>query len=1171
MPAAMPPIPADLRRRIVNADIRTARVIPRGATKAFGALLAAAASDLVRAGSSQIPAEQPDARPLQAVLRLALALPGTRRDLTASSLRGRCALLRQGRYDVVAHDVLPLFPRPRPRQRGNAARTARVLASLGYPGKATRVLASAREKTGAPPVPTRGEVDGHFPPCVDRAIVLPEGADGVARGPTRRGYIPVSRFCRRGTRSEWIERVWGAIGQTSRTASPGPSGLNRPILEAAMRACPEAVTAVAALTDAMCGGWIHDNIVSDFTLVAVPKGAGGGWRPIGMGEVLRTSAMRIVAADVNDAVRDHLAPEQLLLEQGGASQLHVKVSRAVGDGKYVLACDITRAFSHIDIQHVVECAAAVLPPELMAPVRSMYASAPTMRPTWRGGDADAPVRAERGVVQGDPLGAVLFAIAFKPVYQAAAADTGVEVQAYADDLYAIDVDQAPLVRFHQRLAERCAAVGLSLAEGKTKWLGMRSEPPGLDGDPLRGGPDDHHYPVSFDGGPQPEVHDQYFEDAVNEEVEDEFGDAEPLDRVCARARTHVVGGAPIRCPDVSERELRRRVRAQCDELVRPVAAIADFLDPQHALAALRQAGSWCRLLHLLSTMRAAGTITDEVIVEECAHAERTDLEAFLAGVLGPHAGAIAPHHWAQATLPVREGGLGIVACTAYGTDIVNAHAAVITARVDGGDVTSARDELRTRSETHIADAKRRLTRLLNVQDRIRFNDVSRGSGPAWLHAVASDWHQTRMSPAAASTAVALHLGVPMFDGTDVCACGSVIDPRGDHVRRCKSFMTTRHNAVRDRLGQLLRPAAEDGSTVQVEQAVGENGAPRGAARGERRPGDVTLRVAGQRTASYIDVVIAGPHEDDNDRVNIPARAVDVKLDSANGGRVASAGAEYAPMAMSWWGSVAGRSAAFLGKVGSALTQAGRELLHSDGIDCAPAFTMRQRLSMWAVQLNAERVADARMSANAPGRTVVAPSLPTDPASGRQCDDRALLAMAGAVHGAQDPPASPPDAEQQRRRGRRRRRQAQRWRRDEHVRHVRPPPPPRPPPDDGGGPDIRSGGVGTIVAMIAALAQRTAADDAAVLDVTSASATTVRPNAAMKRRADFCSTLQWVVAAAHASTATTEVVYTCGLFNNNLAPHVHTTLAAAGVDTHDEGRRVCPQRLGDSAVSPPHRL
>ena len=165
-----------------------------------------------------------------------------------------------------------------------------------------------------------------------------------------------------------------------------------------------------------------------------------------------------------------------------------------------------------------------------------------MRPTWF--PNDGPIECTRGVVQGCPLGTVLFALSFAPAYEQAKAEVDpngemqLQLLAYADDLYAIAPHGATLTAFYNALTTHCATIGLELNSSKSGWL-------------------------------QPQ-HTNISTEDLNATLD-----------IGARHNIMWVGGAPVRQPLASHKELHDAIAVRLHSMMHEVGSIANFTDPQH--------------------------------------------------------------------------------------------------------------------------------------------------------------------------------------------------------------------------------------------------------------------------------------------------------------------------------------------------------------------------------------------------------------------------------------------------------------------------------------------------------------------------------------------------------------------------------------------------------------
>jgi hypothetical protein len=88
------------------------------------------------------------------------------------------------------------------------------------------------------------------------------------------------------------------------------------------------------------------------------------------------------------------------------------------------------------------------------------------------------LQSSEGVKQGDPLGALLFALSMKPIYNhAAQADPSESVSAiaYLDDCTLIGLPDMKLINLFLQLKEKARAGGLEVNMSKTKFLWLHSD------------------------------------------------------------------------------------------------------------------------------------------------------------------------------------------------------------------------------------------------------------------------------------------------------------------------------------------------------------------------------------------------------------------------------------------------------------------------------------------------------------------------------------------------------------------------------------------------------------------------------------------------------------------------------------------------------------------------
>lgn len=964
--------PADLALRVVSACHATIVDIPRAAVPCLAFAMRAWMTSLAWLQyRAQVAGEPLPSHP--AVLvgpSLVLRAPAG-----VSDIRRRVALALEGRWGDLEKAVDADVKERRRARVSEPATRARHAMSVGAVGRATRLLSREDDNTGFDVNGTIQSALPFFPPEPDGEAIpvnldppdrIGEPLSAPRRGPLRwrvMGAItddslaslppfnpsPVALSCDKSRRAEvestaaahfaqaavgtpfwsktnaeaWQSLVVSALGRIGRLSQPGPSGLRAEHLHHALSYLPmrdECEEALASVVNWCCWGQAPAAL-ADNRLFLIPKG-GGGHRPLGAGEVLRRVACRVALPSLVDVVGPRCETlGQWGTSRSGAARAVIAVRRAVRSGAHVLSVDLRNAFNSVNRAEVL---------------RHVPSDAPARRLIWTlyGGPVRmlapgaAPVTCSRGVVQGCPLAAALFAnaITLGPIAAARAAmaatdspsaaaaapsavDSGESVGAavtdvwYADDGHVLSTDLNKLARFGEVLASKCAAVGMELAVRKTSLM--------LNGDV----PDD--------------------------DIPDWLADPSRITRVDFLHTLGVPCAAPGRFA-VEREEIDRLL----DNHIVDMQKIVQLDHPQHILAALMQSGPWSRAGYLLSL------VSDDAF--EPAMAERMDSAAagVLMAALGPW-GVLMPrsafHPWLQACLPLRLGGLGIQSCVSLVTEARR--------RVQGdglgvscpaSDDPSVGTRRAAQPLTRLPDpvpmiALRPLldgwskSRDDNVRwhaARLRGLAAGRGSaGAMWLRHPADRVVGTLLPRDEAAAALAVRLGLPVLLGTAAgrecplsCVHRKELDEQGRHTMACLSYAVGRHNRVRDAIAAVL---GGDEDRFHPLGAVREGGFPRGNVVREvgcgpggapvlsplrdptvpaTRDGDVAVRVPGDGHWRYLDVTVAAVRA-----AAAGARDGDVTARDARTRKLARAapygarGAVFEPVAMSVLGHVDGPS------------------------------------------------------------------------------------------------------------------------------------------------------------------------------------------------------------------------------------------------------------------------
>ena len=243
----------------------------------------------------------------------------------------------------------------------------------------------------------------------------------------------------------------GVASLTLRSA-PGPSGLRPELLKSLFGVDADAVCElVRQIAAGTAPSWLRDA-----RGIALRK-AGGGVRPVCVGEVLRRLAGRVIASGVTPLVP---LPHQLCMRADGCGAGAAAVLAALekGQGEHVAyVLDIANAFNtaHRD---VLLAATGNTP---LAPYARWAYGSPSA--VLLAGEPD--IASARGVHQGDPCGPLVFALLLEALL-GLGAERRVFVSAFADDLVVVG-GEAECARAVEDIAAVLGGAGLLLNKSKS--------------------------------------------------------------------------------------------------------------------------------------------------------------------------------------------------------------------------------------------------------------------------------------------------------------------------------------------------------------------------------------------------------------------------------------------------------------------------------------------------------------------------------------------------------------------------------------------------------------------------------------------------------------------------------------------------------------------------------
>jgi hypothetical protein len=605
-----------------------------------------------------------------------------------------------------------------------------------------------------------------------------------------------------------------AIARMAPLSQPGPSGLRKEHLRLAWDTIPTFPELFSALIRRIVVGDLCGELVTRSTLSLVPK-PGGGCRPIGVGEVVRRIAGRIVASGITPAVRSTFEQgKQYVLSQFGTALAYRRILRLATSRKWILQVDLRNAFNEVSRAAVIRHA----PSEALAGpiIETLYAQ-PSLMMIPRLAVARA---IDRGVIQGCPLGSLLFAAALQPIADAAGRDLPVEQTWYADDGHIAAEDVTHLETYLSRFATLAEQSGLRLSFGPTKTRLLSPQPVA---------------PLS----------------------------AEAFPSLAALPLTHQITslGGPV--VSMAHADRAAAVQAAWEALVDGVAAkiapIGTMLDPQHMISLLTKAGAWSRVRYHVAAR-------DEPLPLDLCRRLVAAERRIVACALGPFGAFMEdgshPFAWARVILPQSLGGLGLPSVTHEAVSAAAYDRLILDAIETGhlGDAAANRDQRDVARTTRYRSLQHFMLGSMQPALRPLYLDIAMGSGTALLGLTATPLDGTLLEKPLAELFFAIFLGLPVLtghDGCTVCLNAPRSDPYAVHFTGCLAVRTSRHNRVRDVLAALLRRNVPSGNVV-TETTVNNLGEPIAPVDG-LRPVDLGYHRAEDASWHLYDIIVQSQH------------------------------------------------------------------------------------------------------------------------------------------------------------------------------------------------------------------------------------------------------------------------------------------------------------------------
>ncbi|CAI7854850.1 unnamed protein product [Closterium sp. NIES-54] len=218
----------------------------------------------------------------------------------------------------------------------------------------------------------------------------------------------------------------------------GPSGATFEHLREAALIHSAVSSHLHALVNTILRGKLRNEVGELLTasrLIALDK-PDGGTRPIAIGECILRLAAKAAHTQLAEAAREFFLPLQfgVVVPGGAEAVIHiVRTFTSANQEALVLQADLANAFNSVDRLAIATALKGSQLEPLLPLVHFSYGQPSALH--LDAAFSHAPLLSETGVRQGDPLGPLLFAAAMQPALKAAAeANPDVICLAYADDV-----------------------------------------------------------------------------------------------------------------------------------------------------------------------------------------------------------------------------------------------------------------------------------------------------------------------------------------------------------------------------------------------------------------------------------------------------------------------------------------------------------------------------------------------------------------------------------------------------------------------------------------------------------------------------------------------------------------------------------------------------------------